>query len=167
MPNRDFPLAIGMLFGVTAVTRCTPEKCTFDRWNVSFFGTFTWPDLSARWWPWQHWASQGPCASWQPESMSRKGGVHAVHNSFLVSKSGRFRETFQIAFDYHWFRFLGRCGNGLSMSSLQSLDFKLWDVDRRGTMEFSCTPLSLDFLVGFHFWGGNTTSKQFQLSSRI
>lgn len=99
MQNRDFPLAIGMLFGVTAVTRCTPEKCTFDRWNVSFFGTFTWPDLSPRWWPWQHWASQGPCASWQPESMSRKGGVHAVHNSFLVSKTRRFRETFQIAFD--------------------------------------------------------------------
>ena len=36
---------------------------------------------------------------WQPESMSRKGGVHAVHNSFLVSKTRRFRETFQIAFD--------------------------------------------------------------------
>ena len=26
MQNRDFPLAIGMLFGVTAVTRWTPES---------------------------------------------------------------------------------------------------------------------------------------------
>ena len=78
MPNRDFPLAIGMLFGVTAVTRCTPEKCTFDRWNVSFFGTFTWPDLSPRWWPWQHWASQGPCGGNLSRCRERAGSMLSI-----------------------------------------------------------------------------------------
>lgn len=138
-----------LLLAVTAaVTRCTPEKCTFDRWNVSFFGTFTWPNLSPRWWPWQHWASQGPCAWWQPESMSRKGGVHAVRNSFLVSKTRRFRQDFS---DRLWFRFLGRCGNGLLMSSLQSLDFKLWDVEQQ-----------IDFLFGSHFWAEGSTFQRFK-----
>lgn len=99
MQNRDFPLAIGMLlFGVTAVTRWTPESAPSTGGTFRFLARSPEP-MSARWWPWQHWASQGPCASWQPESMSRKGGVHAVHNSFLVSKTRRFRETFQIAFD--------------------------------------------------------------------
>ena len=68
-----------LLLAVTAaVTRCTPEKCTFDRWNVSFFGTFTWPNLSARWWPWQHRASQGPCGGNLSRCRERAGSMLSI-----------------------------------------------------------------------------------------